>query len=64
MNADGTDEHVVATADWWQDIWLSNQPWSAGRQPNRLGAVPATQATSTRRVRPAVTSGASPRMGA
>jgi TolB protein len=28
MNADGTDEHVVATADWWQDIWLSNHPWS------------------------------------
>ena len=28
MNSDGTDEHVVATADWWQDIWLSSQPWS------------------------------------
>jgi hypothetical protein len=28
MNADGTDEHVVATADWWLDIWLSGQPWS------------------------------------
>jgi hypothetical protein len=28
MNADGSDEHVVATADWWQDIWLSQQPWS------------------------------------
>ena len=28
MNADGTDEHVVATADWWHDIWLSTQPWS------------------------------------
>jgi hypothetical protein len=28
MNADGTDEHVVATADWWQDIWLNTQPWS------------------------------------
>jgi len=28
MNADGTDEHVVASADWWQDIWLSSQPWS------------------------------------
>jgi Tol biopolymer transport system component len=22
------DEHVVATADWWQGIWLSSQPWS------------------------------------
>jgi Tol biopolymer transport system component len=28
MNADGTDEHIVASADWWQDIWLGNQPWS------------------------------------
>jgi WD40-like Beta Propeller Repeat len=28
MNADGTGEHVVASADWWQDIWLSTQPWS------------------------------------
>jgi Tol biopolymer transport system component len=28
MNADGTDEHIVATSDWWQDIWLSSQPWS------------------------------------
>jgi Tol biopolymer transport system component len=29
MNADGTDEHVVATADSGEAIWLSNQPWSA-----------------------------------
>jgi Tol biopolymer transport system component len=29
INADGSNEHVVATADWWQDIWLSSQPWSA-----------------------------------
>ena len=28
MNADGTDDHVVATDDTWSDIWLSEQPWS------------------------------------
>ncbi len=62
MNADGTDEHVVATGDGGH---LVEQPALVpGRQPNRLGAVRPTQATSTRRVQPAVTSGASPRMGA
>jgi Tol biopolymer transport system component len=29
MNASGTDEHLVASADSWQEIRLSNQPWSA-----------------------------------
>jgi Tol biopolymer transport system component len=28
MNADGTDDHVVATDDNWLGIWLSRQPWS------------------------------------
>ena len=28
MNADGTGEHVVATDDWWLNMWLSQQPWS------------------------------------
>lgn len=59
MNADGTDEHVVATGD----IWLSSQPWSRTATESPGGRRP-TQATSTRRVQPAVTSGASPRMGA
>ena len=28
MDADGTDEHVVATETHWTGIWLSKQPWS------------------------------------
>jgi Tol biopolymer transport system component len=40
MNAGGTDERVVATADWWQDIWLSNQPWSADSSRLAWGPAP------------------------
>jgi Tol biopolymer transport system component len=40
MSADGTDEHVVATADWWQDIWLSNQPWSGDSSRLAWGPAP------------------------
>jgi len=28
MDADGTDDHVVASDPDWQNIWLSRQPWS------------------------------------
>ena len=38
MNADGADEHVVATADWREDIWLSKQP-GPGRESDRVGTV-------------------------
>ena len=40
MDADGTDEHVVATDADWENIWLSEQPWSPDGSRVAWGPVP------------------------
>ena len=40
MDADGTDEHVVATDANWENIWLSEQPWSLDGSRVAWGPVP------------------------
>jgi len=40
MNADGTDDHVVATDSDWQGIWLSKQPWSPDGSRLAWGPIP------------------------
>jgi Tol biopolymer transport system component len=40
MDADGTDEHVVAADANWENMWLSEQPWSPDGSRLAWGPVP------------------------